>query len=67
MHQQKPPEFESQPDPVLNTVIVMYLKCVKNPIKKFFLIHEDKVKEWLSQSSKKTGYQFVGYQFVGYQ
>ena len=36
-----------------------------------FLIHEDKVKEWLSQFSKKSGYQFVGYQFVenwsGYQ
>ena len=33
--------------------------------------HEAKVKEWLSKSSKKTGYQLVGYQFVknwsGYQ
>ena len=32
-----------------------------------FLIYGDKVKEWLSQFSEKTGYQFVGYQFVGYQ
>ena len=32
-----------------------------------FLIHEDKVKEWLSQFSKKTGYQFVVYQFVSFQ
>ena len=36
-----------------------------------FLIHEDKVKEGLSQFSKKSGYQFVGYQLVenrsGYQ
>ena len=36
-----------------------------------FLVHEDKVKEWLSQFSKKSGYQFVknwsGYQFVDYQ
>ena len=36
-----------------------------------FLIHEAKIKEWLSKFSKKSGYQFVGYQFVenwsGYQ
>ena len=25
-----------------------------------FLIHEDKLKEWLSQFSKKSGYHFVG-------
>ena len=32
-YQQKP-EFESQPDLVLNAVIV--LKCIENPIKKIF-------------------------------
>ena len=47
------------------------IKTTKHHDAANFLIHEDKVKEWMSQFSKRTGYQFVGYQFVenwsGYQ
>ena len=38
-----------------------------NTMMPIYLNHEAKVKEWLRQFSKKTGYQFVGYQVVGYQ
>ena len=40
MHQKKPLEFETQPDPVLNNVIVLYKKkLVKKLIKICFKIY----------------------------